>query len=59
MCESLKLWWPGTELNRRRQPFQACYQLISLPFFNNLTLRSGQFCDHSVTSADIRLASAD
>jgi len=20
-CE---LWWPGTELNRRRQPFQGC-----------------------------------
>jgi hypothetical protein len=21
---SLKIWWPGTESNRRRQPFQ-CY----------------------------------
>jgi hypothetical protein len=21
---SLKTWWPGTELNRRRQPFQGC-----------------------------------
>src|SRR5215472_5057278 len=20
----LKTWWPGTELNRRRQPFQGC-----------------------------------
>ena len=20
----LKIWWPGTELNRRRQPFQGC-----------------------------------
>src|SRR5215469_2156135 len=20
----LKVWWPGTELNRRRQPFQGC-----------------------------------
>jgi hypothetical protein len=20
---SLKTWWPGTELNRRRQPFQS------------------------------------
>src|ERR1039458_2513552 len=19
-----KIWWPGTELNRRRQPFQGC-----------------------------------
>jgi len=32
---------------------------LSLPFFNNLTLQSWpQFCDHSVTSADVRLASA-
>jgi hypothetical protein len=23
-CNSLNLWWPGTELNRRRQPFQGC-----------------------------------
>ena len=22
----LKTWWPGTELNRRRQPFQGWYQ---------------------------------
>ena len=22
-AKSLKTWWPGTELNRRRQPFQA------------------------------------
>ena len=21
----LKRWWPGTELNRRRQPFQSVY----------------------------------
>jgi hypothetical protein len=24
---SLKTWWPGTELNRRRQPFQ-CYVML-------------------------------
>jgi len=24
---SLKIWWPGTELNRRRQPFQ-CYVML-------------------------------
>ncbi len=23
-CKLLKMWWPGTELNRRRQPFQGC-----------------------------------
>jgi len=22
-AKSLKRWWPGTELNRRRQPFQS------------------------------------
>ena len=38
------LWWPGTELNRRRQPFQGCsppklsidsaiLSIISLPDF--------------------------
>ena len=24
---SLKTWWPGTELNRRRQPFQGYVML--------------------------------
>src|SRR5258706_8767619 len=23
-CKYLKTWWPGTDLNRRRQPFQGC-----------------------------------
>ena len=23
-CKLLKIWWPGTESNRRRQPFQGC-----------------------------------
>ena len=23
-CKCLKTWWPGTESNRRRQPFQGC-----------------------------------
>jgi hypothetical protein len=23
-CKLLKTWWPGTESNRRRQPFQGC-----------------------------------
>jgi len=27
----LKTWWPGTESNRRRQPFQGC----ALPFFDS------------------------
>jgi hypothetical protein len=28
---SLKKWWPGTELNRRRQPFQGCALPPELP----------------------------
>ena len=27
----LKVWWPGTELNRRRQPFQGCALPPELP----------------------------
>jgi|SRR5579885_719328 hypothetical protein len=27
----LKPWWPGTELNRRRQPFQGCALPTELP----------------------------
>src|SRR5450631_1770049 len=30
-CKSLKMWWPGTELNRRRQPFQGCALPPELP----------------------------
>jgi hypothetical protein len=25
VCKLLKMWWPGMESNRRRQPFQGCY----------------------------------
>jgi hypothetical protein len=34
----LKIWWPGTELNRRRQPFQGCALPPELPghFLNAL-----------------------
>ena len=30
-AKSLKRWWPGTELNRRRQPFQGCALPPELP----------------------------
>ena len=31
MVKVLKTWWPGTELNRRRQPFQGCsHPLLSV-----------------------------
>jgi hypothetical protein len=31
MLSSTKIWWPGTELNRRRQPFQGCALPPELP----------------------------
>src|SRR5208282_4829018 len=30
-CNCLRIWWPGTELNRRRQPFQGCALPPELP----------------------------
>src|ERR1700733_2882635 len=40
-CKSMKIkWWPGTELNRRRQPFQGCALPPELPG-HILLLRSG------------------
>ena len=30
-CKLLKMWWPGTESNRRRQPFQGCALPAELP----------------------------
>jgi hypothetical protein len=31
MARCLKRWWPGTESNRRRQPFQGCALPAELP----------------------------
>src|SRR5262249_3144116 len=31
VCKLLKSWWPGTESNRRRQPFQGCALPTELP----------------------------
>jgi hypothetical protein len=31
ICKLLKTWWPGTESNRRRQPFQGCALPTELP----------------------------
>src|SRR3954464_4674349 len=38
---SLKSWWPGTELNRRRQPFQGCALPPELPGHFRNPLQSG------------------
>ena len=29
--KSFRMWWPGTDLNRRRQPFQGCALPTELP----------------------------
>ena len=31
VIKTFKMWWPGTELNRRRQPFQGCALPAELP----------------------------
>jgi hypothetical protein len=31
MAKCFEMWWPGTELNRRRQPFQGCALPPELP----------------------------
>src|SRR5579864_1756535 len=31
LANCFRLWWPGTELNRRRQPFQGCALPPELP----------------------------
>ena len=31
IAKLLKMWWPGTESNRRRQPFQGCALPTELP----------------------------
>src|SRR5208282_1805575 len=37
-----EMWWPGTELNRRRQPFQGCALPPELPGHFLCTSRSAQ-----------------
>ena len=34
------VWWPGTDLNRRRQPFQGCALPTELPGLKNLRANS-------------------
>src|SRR5580698_3126087 len=47
-AKSLKMWWPGTELNRRRQPFQGCALPPELPgHFFSASLRAEVRPHHS------------
>ena len=34
ICMLLKIWWPGTEFNRRRQPFQGCILPAHLAYWS-------------------------
>src|SRR5208283_5467645 len=44
----LKIWWPGTELNRRRQPFRAVFFEPKPFFIQQLNPSRWQiYCDHS------------
>ena len=48
--KSFKMWWPGTDLNRRRQPFQGCALPTELPGRGNFSVatssssRNAQSC---------------
>ena len=55
-CKLLKRWWPGTELNRRRQPFQGCAlpaELPGHPLLLTLTCKSERRCYGLTTYAII------
>ena len=55
----LKIWWPGTELNRRRQPFQGCALPPELPghaAIQSFTgARSASCLKHAGTIAELPL----
>ena len=51
----LKTWWPGTESNRRRQPFQGCWinhLQTSFLWFHRLT--GAEFGLHLDSSAILK-----
>ena len=37
--KSFRIWWPGTESNRRRQPFQGCALPTELPGRSGMKLQ--------------------
>src|SRR6202035_932796 len=47
-----KMWWPGTELNRRRQPFQGCALPPELPGHIFETRSSVAGCEDRSLHAD-------
>ena len=49
------MWWPGTELNRRRQPFQGCALPLSyLATFRNLLSAGCEDCSLHADCGGIR-----
>jgi hypothetical protein len=42
---SLETWWPGTELNRRRQPFQAAYRVGQVVGNQRMSLSVMSLCE--------------
>jgi hypothetical protein len=51
-----KTWWPGTELNGRRHPFQGFSGPNPLSNQQLNSSRWPEFYDHSGASADVRLS---
>ena len=52
----LKRWWPGTELNRRRQPFQGCALPPELPghfWAHSLSAGAGRVMGHARTWTEL------
>src|SRR5271167_5199586 len=57
LANSLKTWWPGTELNRRRQPFQGCALPAELPGHARGCAGNGCYNSIITTSSLLRLTS--
>src|SRR5580658_1330258 len=60
-AKCLKRWWPGTELNRRRQPFQGCSRpelsvdsaRLSIPSLPDFVLFIGAKMEPSCTNLSL------
>jgi len=55
MAKCLKVWWPRTELNRRRQPFQTRISSVSNNFKGCVGLpNTGKYDKDERTVGDCR-----
>src|SRR6185369_34970 len=58
--KSFGMWWPGTELNRRRQPFQGCALPPELPghiWAHSLSAGAGRVMEHARTWTELPINS--